>query len=88
MFFRFDIPNMGNIVVFQTHTPLTPILLQTQFRYYADAHIPRLLVSYVVGNWVSQWSNDLLMWEHKVRLMYPLCRGQSPFRHTKLHRGF
>ncbi len=79
MFFKFVIPEVGNIVVFQTHTPLTPMLLQTQFRYYADAHIPRLLVSYVVGNWVSQWANDLLMWENKIHIKKPLLvKGDGP----------
>jgi hypothetical protein len=62
VYFRFDVPDLGSVLLFQTHTPLTPMLLQTQFRYYADAHIPRLLVSYIVGNWVSQWANDLMVY--------------------------
>jgi hypothetical protein len=48
VFFHFKIPDMGEILMFQTHTPLTPMLLQTNFRYFADENIPRALVSYVV----------------------------------------
>jgi cholesterol 7-dehydrogenase len=48
VFFHFKIPDMGEIILFQTHTPLEPMLLQTNFRYFADENIPRALVSYVV----------------------------------------
>jgi hypothetical protein len=46
-----------------------------------------LLVSYVVGNWVSQWANDLLMWENKILMNKPvLVKGDGPV--PKLRRWY
>ncbi len=40
-----------------------------------------------VGNWVSQWANDLLIWENKVHLKKPLLvRGDGPV--TRLRRWY
>lgn len=33
-----------------------------EFKWFADKKIPRLMVSYVIGNWISQWRNDLSVW--------------------------
>jgi len=64
--FQFKIPKVGEIVMYQTHTPVAPLELRTRFRWYADRTIPRPLVSYVVGNWVAQWGADISIWENKV----------------------
>ena len=50
----------------QTHTPLAPLAQRVRFRWYAERSIPRLLVSYVIGNWVSQWREDIVIWENKI----------------------
>lgn len=52
--FQFTVPDMGRIVLFETHTPLDIMKLRTEFRYFADAAIPDVLVWYIVGNWVAQ----------------------------------
>lgn len=70
--FRIDIPRLGQILLFQTHTPLEPLRQRVQFRWYASRRIPRLLVSYVVGNWLSQWREDIKIWENKVYRSRPL----------------
>ncbi len=64
--FQFQLPGLGEIVMYQTHTPVAPLELQTRFRWFADRDIPRALVSYVVGNWVAQWGADISIWENKV----------------------
>lgn len=64
--FRFALPGVGDIVMLQTHTPLAPLAQRVRFRWYADRTIPRLLVSYVIGNWVSQWREDIVIWENKI----------------------
>ncbi len=80
--FRFSIPDVGEIVMFQTHLPLTPLEQQVDFHWLADVKIPRLLVSYVIGNWVSQWRQDIDIWENKIYLNRPtLAKGDGP-----LHR--
>ena len=48
--FRFSVPDVGKIVMFQTHLPIGPLEQQVDFHWMADRKIPRLLVSYVVGN--------------------------------------
>ncbi len=80
--FRFSIPDVGEIVMFQTHLPVAPLEQQVDFHWLADVKIPRLLVSYVIGNWVSQWRQDIDIWENKIYLNRPaLAKGDGP-----LHR--
>ena len=82
VFFRFDIPDIGEILMFQTHLPVSPLEQQVDFHWLADKKIPRLLVSYVIGNWVSQWRQDIEIWENKIYLNRPtLAKGDGP-----LHR--
>lgn len=78
VFFRFDTP-LGSIVLFQTHTPVTPLRLDTQFSWFATATMPRILVWYIVGNWVAQWQNDISVWENKLYAGKPvLVKGDGP----------
>jgi hypothetical protein len=73
--FEFQIPDLGRILMFQvsfcffmllcdtqTHLPLSPVTQHVTFTWYAEPCIPSILVSYVVGNWVTQWANDLSVW--------------------------
>jgi hypothetical protein len=77
--FRFNVPDVGEIVMFQTHLPVGPLEQQVDFHWMADKKIPRLLVSYVIGNWVSQWREDIEIWENKVYLDRPyLAKGDGP----------
>merc|ERR1712228_763167 len=47
--------------------------------WYASNKLPRLLVWYVVGNWISQWTNDIAIWENKILLKKPcLVKGDGP----------
>ncbi len=70
--FRFTIPDLGEIVMFQTHLPLGPLEQKVDFHWFAAAKIPRMLVSYVIGNWVSQWQNDVAIWENKIHRPRPV----------------
>lgn len=77
--FRFMIPKVGDILMMQTHTPITPMALRVRFRWFAEKKIPRALVSYVVGNWVSQWREDIDIWENKIFRPRPqLVRDDGP----------
>jgi hypothetical protein len=40
-YFRFE-TEIGEILLFHTHTPLEPLLQKVEFRYWADKSIPRL----------------------------------------------
>lgn len=66
VWFRFDVPGKGRILLFQTHTPLEPLRQHVRFRWYAERTMSRLLVHWVVGNWISQWWADVDVWENKV----------------------
>jgi cholesterol 7-dehydrogenase len=82
--FRVTIPNMGDILFFQTHLPVQPLEQKVWFHWYATATMPRWLVYYVVGNWVSQWRNDLDIWENKVHLRKPLLvKGDGPIHRLR-----
>ena len=85
--FRFTIPGMGEILMFQTHLPRAPLEQEVDFHWFAEPKIPRLLVSYVVGNWVSQWRNDVDIWENKIHRERPtLVQEDGPI--LRLRRWF
>jgi len=86
--FRFTIPGYGDVVLFQTHTPVEPLKLRVRFKWFANPRIPRMLVSYVVGNWVGQWKADIDIWETKVFLRQPkLVRGDGPVHRMRRWYG-
>lgn len=80
--FTIRLPKVGEVVIFQTHTPQgeddAPLRLQVRFRWWAERTVPRLLTSYVVGNWISQWWRDVEIWENKIHVPHPpLARGDG-----------
>jgi cholesterol 7-dehydrogenase len=85
--FRFKIPDMGEILMFQTHLPRAPLEQQVDFHWFAEPKIPRVLVSYVIGNWVSQWRNDVDIWERKIHRERPLLVQEDGPIH-RLRRWF
>ena len=79
VYFLIRVPDAGDILIYQTHLPLEPMALDVQFRWFADKKMPRALVSYVVGSWVSQWRADIEVWENKVYKDRPkLVRSDGP----------
>lgn len=85
--FRFTVPDAGEIVMFQTHLPIAAMEQQVNFHWFADKAMPRWLVLYVVGNWMSQWRNDIDIWENKIHLRKPLLvQGDGPIH--RLRRWF
>ncbi len=62
--FQIQLPKVGAIILFHTHLPNKPLEQTVQFRWYADAAVPRVLVSYVVGSWIAQWRTDIAIWEN------------------------
>jgi cholesterol 7-desaturase len=75
--FSFDVPDRGRILLFHTHTPEAPLSQRVRFTWFADRSLPRLLVSYVVGNWVSQWRADIDIWETKVYRTKPMLNAED-----------
>ncbi|ETO14521.1 Rieske non-heme iron oxygenase family protein [Reticulomyxa filosa] len=65
-FFRFNIPDIGNIVLFHTHLPSGNMKLRVRFHWYADRNMTRILVWYVVGLWISQGPMILIFGKIKV----------------------
>ena len=77
--FRLAVPDAGEIEIVQTQLPVAPLEQQVDFHWFADRSIPRPLVWYAVGNWVSQWRNDVRIWESKAFRQTPaLCRDDGP----------
>lgn len=88
--FRFNVPDRGDIEMYQTHLPMGPLEQQVNFRWFADRRLPRLLVWYIVGNWMSQWARDITIWENKIHMQHPrLCRDDGPvFQLRRWYRQF
>ena len=64
--FEFSVPRVGDITMFQCHTPVDALRQRVTFRWFAARRVPRLLASYVVGNWISQWRQDVAIWKRKI----------------------
>ena len=76
---RISLPGAGTVEVVQTYLPVGPLEQQVDFHWFAERGVPRILVWYSVGNWVSQWGNDLRFWESKYFRGTPvLCRDDGP----------
>lgn len=72
VWFRFTLPKLGDVLLFQTHLPLAPLQQRVRFRWFADPKVPRPLVWYVVGHWISQWRADVGIWEQKIMRKRPV----------------
>ena len=72
VYFRITLPDLGDILIYQTHLPTAPMVQRVHFRWFAHRRIPRALVSYVVGSWVSQWRSDIEIWENKIYRRKPV----------------
>ena len=59
-------------MMFQTHTPVEALTQRVIFRWFAARRMPRVLLSYVVGNWISRWRQDVKMWKEKIYRPRPL----------------
>ncbi len=82
--FRFELPKLGQILMFQTLTPLSPLEQSVRFRWFASRSVPRLVVWYVVGSWMSQFAEDIGIWEKKIYRDPPkLVPGDGPVRRMR-----
>lgn len=70
--FRFSLPDVGEILMLETHTPIAPMRVQIDLVWFAEPWVPRPLVSYVVGSWVSQLMTDVRIWERKSYAARPM----------------
>ena len=90
VWFRITVADWGDVALCQTHLPIGPLEQQVNFRWFADRRLPRWLVWYVTGNWISQWAQDIQIWENKVYRTQPrLCPDDGPvFRLRRWYRQF
>lgn len=81
--FRLD-ANGGRIVMFQSHTPVAPLAQRVRFRWFSDPEVSRFQAGFVVGNWVSQWRQDIRIWEKKIFRKQPLLsRADGPVHQVR-----
>ena len=72
---RFDFTlnaHPGRVIMFQSHTPVSPLVQRVRFRWFSDSNISKLQAGFIVGNWVSQWRQDIGIWERKIYREKPL----------------
>ena len=76
--------------MFQTHPPVEALKHRVIFRWVAPWRVPRIFVSYVVGNWISQWLQDMDIWKRKIYRQRPFgVRGDAPLgKMRKWYRQF
>ncbi len=64
--FDFDLNGRGRVVMMHSHTPIGPLSQHVRFKWWSEKRVPKLLASYVVGEWVTQWRQDVPIWEDKI----------------------
>jgi len=62
---RITLPRVGVVEIVQTYLPIAPLEQQVAFHWFAERRVSRLLAWNAVGGWVSQWRNDVRIWEEK-----------------------
>jgi cholesterol 7-dehydrogenase len=84
---RFDFTlsrGRGRVVLYQSHTPIGPLTQHVRFRWFSGPDVPKPLASFIVGNWVSQWRQDIGIWERKIFRKNPmLTRADGPFHQLR-----
>ena len=84
MKFDFHVPGIGELAMFQTHTPVEALKQRVTFRWFALRRVPRIFVSYVIGNWISQWRQDVKIWQGKIyRRSPPAAATDGPLRRMR-----
>lgn len=69
----------GRVVMFQSHTPTSPLTQHVRFRWFSDSRVSKIQAAFIVGNWVSQWRQDLGIWSRKIYRERPLLsRNDGP----------
>lgn len=58
--------------------------MQTEFLWYAEKKVWSILSWYVVGNWISQWGNDVFIWENKTFMRRPFLVKVCDFDTTTM----
>src|SRR5262249_15134159 len=69
---HFTLPDVGEILTLEMHTPIAPMRVRIELRWFAEPKVPRPIVSYVVGNWASQLVGDVRIWERKSYAARPM----------------
>jgi len=86
-FIRFDFTltrGRGRVVLYQSHTPIGPMTQHVRFRWFSGRNVPKPLASFIVGNWVSQWRQDIGIWERKIYRKNPmLTRADGPIHQLR-----
>jgi 3-ketosteroid 9alpha-monooxygenase subunit A len=86
-FIRFDFTltrGRGRVVLYQSHTPISPMTQHVRFRWFSGRNVPKPLASFIVGNWVSQWCQDIGIWERKIYRKNPmLTRADGPIHQLR-----
>lgn len=84
---RFDFSlnrRQGRVVLYQSHTPVAPLTQHVRFRWFSGPTVPKPLASFIVGNWVSQWRQDIGIWERKIYRKNPmLTRADGPIHQLR-----
>jgi cholesterol 7-dehydrogenase len=90
VWFHFKLPDVGELILFETHLPVAPLEQHVVFRWYAEPRVPSWIAWLVVGQWVANWKADLRIWENKVFRPKPvLVSLDGPVREMRRwHRQF
>ena len=88
--FEFNLPRIGEIIMFQTHTPLEALRQQVNFRWFAPRRVLRILPSFVVRNWIWQYQQDMEIWKRKIyrKSLPPGIKGDDVILLNKMRKWY
>jgi len=71
VYLDFNTP-LGRVVVFETVTPVEPVLQLATHQVYAENKVPRWFGKFVLNNLVVQFERDVPIWDNKTYLPNPM----------------
>eukprot|EP01135_Chromosphaera_perkinsii_P003022 Nk52_evm4s233 gene=Nk52_evmTU4s233 len=78
VYFRFFTP-IGRILLIKTFLPVEPLRQKVQDVWFAEPGMPKILVEYVVKNFLIAFDDDIDIWERKTWASKPLLvKGDGP----------
>eukprot|EP01089_Gocevia_fonbrunei_P000403 TRINITY_DN10425_c0_g1_i1.p1 TRINITY_DN10425_c0_g1~~TRINITY_DN10425_c0_g1_i1.p1 ORF type:complete len:461 (+),score=75.62 TRINITY_DN10425_c0_g1_i1:419-1801(+) len=62
----------GKVTVFETVTPIEPVLQSATHQVYAERRVPRWFAKFVLNNLIVQFERDIPIWNNKTYLPNPM----------------
>jgi len=78
---------LGKVLVFETVTPIQPLLQRVTHQVFAESHIPRFFAKFIMRGLITQFERDVPIWNNKTFVRSPwIVKQDGPI--AKYRRWF